>query len=152
MKTLALGLAALLATIAAASAGAASDAVRRFYQPEVGFEPDMAMRNRFVDPAKALFEKNDRLSNDGDAPGCIDFVLAIDAQDFNQARLDETLKLAEKVTGGTAEVTATFELFADQENVGREIVWSLRKVGAEWKVSDIASVTGNWRLSDFACD
>ena len=152
MRRAALALAILISGFSAASAGPASDAVRRFYQPEVGFEPDLAIRDRFVDPAKSVFERNDKLSKDGDQLGCIDFVLAIDAQDFSQNTLDDTLKLAEKLSGDTAEVTATFELFTDQENVEREIVWSLRKVGGEWKVADIASLTGEWRLSEFDCE
>ena len=37
----------------------------------------------------------------------------------------------------SATVTAKFSLFDDQPDSGREIVWSLRNVDGDWKVSDI---------------
>jgi len=150
-RSILLALALGLAT-EACWAGPASDAVRRFYQPEVGFEPDLALRDHFVDPAKSIFEKNDRLSNNGDEIGCIDFVLAIDAQDLDQDEIDRTLKLTEKATGDTAVVTATFRLFPGEEGYPREIVWDLRQVDGAWKVADIASITNDWRLSEFSCE
>lgn len=133
-----------------AAAGPASDAVKTFYAP-VGFEADPAMRDRFVDPAKSVFEQYDKSSANSEEVGCIDFVLAIDAQDYDQGELDRTLKLAETVSGNEATVMATFSLFPDSPEAARSIEWSLKKVGAEWKVSDIVSKANGWRLSSFDC-
>lgn len=132
----------------AAFAGAPADLVRSFYTP-VGYEADPAVRDKFVDPAKALFEKNDKAAERGDI--CIDFVPSIDAQDLDQAVIDRTLKLVEKVDGDTATVTATFDLFSGQEDAKRSILWSLTKMGGAWKVSDIASQTNGWTLSALGC-
>src|SRR5262245_42580904 len=75
-----------------ACAGPPSALVRSFYNP-VGYEPDKAVRDKFTDPAKSLFERNDKASDQGEI--CIDFVPSIDAQDLDQAVLDRTLKLDE---------------------------------------------------------
>jgi hypothetical protein len=134
---------------APAWAGPASDVVRFFYD-EPTFEPDPSVRDHFVDPAMGQFERNDALSGDGDA-GCIDWVLAIDAQDCDDATLEKTLKLDETVNGDAAEVSATFTLFPSGDDSAREIVWSLREVGGDWKVSDIESKTTDWKLSELDC-
>jgi hypothetical protein len=134
---------------AASLAGEASDAVMFFYS-EPTYEPDPALRDRFVDPAKSVFAASDKVAVNGDA--CIDWVLAIDAQDYDEATLASTLKLAESVKGDAAEVTATFTLFPDaQANSRREVLWTLREVGGAWKVADIASRTGGWTLSELTC-
>ncbi len=139
---------ALLAP-APALAGPASDAIRFFYD-EPTFEPDPSVRDHFVDPAKTQFERNDAMASGGDA-GCIDWVLAIDGQDFDEATLKKTLKLDETVNGDGAQVTATFTLFPTGEKSDREIVWSLKQVDGEWKVSDIESKTNDWKLSELDC-
>jgi hypothetical protein len=139
---------ALVAPVSA-FAGPASDAVRFFYD-EPTFEPDPSVRDHFVDPAKAQFERNDVLASGGDA-GCIDWVLAIDAQDYDDATLKRTLKLAETVNGGEAEVTAVFTLFPSGGDSAREILWTLKQVDGEWKVSDIESRTTAWKLSELDC-
>jgi len=131
-------------------AGPASDAVKFFYRPP-NFEVDPAVRERFVDPARAVFEANEKLSNGGQEVGCIDFVLAIDAQDYDDGEIARTLTLSEEVFSGEAEVRATFRLFPDDISSRREILWSLRNVDGEWKVSDIESLSGDWRLSKFDC-
>jgi hypothetical protein len=139
---------ALLAPVPAL-AGPASDAVRFFYD-EPTFEPDPSVRDRFVDPANKKFEENDALSSEGDA-GCIDWVLAIDGQDYDDATLKKTLKLDETVDGEEAEVTATFTLFPSGEDTDREIVWTLEQVDGDWKVADIESKTNDWKLSELDC-
>jgi hypothetical protein len=134
----------------AALAGPASDAVRFFYD-EPTFEPDPSVRDHFVDPAKTKFEQNDALSGDGDA-GCIDWVLAIDAQDFDDATLKKTLKLEESVNGDEAEVEATFTLFPDDKDTStRDVLWTLKDVDGDWKVADIESKTSDWKLSELDC-
>lgn len=147
MKSLPLALAVLVALPVAAFAGPPSDAVRFFYSPPT-YEPSPKLRDRFVDPAKAKFAENDK-TPDGDI-GCIDAVLAIDAQDYDEAAIKKTLKLQEKVSGDRATVTATLNIF-DGPDAKREIVWSLRKVGGKWKISDIESKTNGWKLSEFDC-
>jgi hypothetical protein len=134
---------------ASAFAGPAADAVRFFYE-EPAFEPDPSVRDRFVDPARTKFEQNDALSSDGDA-GCIDWVLAIDGQDYDDATLKRTLKLDETANGDEAEVTATFTLFPSGEDTAREIIWSLKEVDGDWKISDIESKTNDWTLSELDC-
>ncbi len=131
-----------------AFAGPASDAVRFFYSPPV-FEGDPELRDRFVDPARKIFEANDK-TPEGEI-GCIDFGVAVDAQDYDEAEIARTLKLSENVSGDTAEVTATFQLFPDEAESRREIVWSLVKAGGDWKVSDVASRTNDWRRGSFEC-
>ena len=150
IKRVCLAAALVLGVPTLALAGPASDAVRAFYAP-VGFEADPAMRGHFVDPAKSIFEQYDKSSANSEEVGCIDFVLAIDAQDYDQGELDRTLKLVESVAGNEATVTATFSLFPNSPDAARSIEWSLKKVGAEWKVSDIASKASGWRLSTFEC-
>ena len=82
MKSI-IAVAILAATLSAAQAGEATETVRGFYT-DVDFEPDPAMRDRFVDPARAKFEENDELSGNGAEVGCIDFVLSIDGQDYDE--------------------------------------------------------------------
>lgn len=134
---------------APALAGPASDAVRFFYSPPV-FEGDPALRGRFVDPARKIFEANDK-TPEGEI-GCIDFGVAVDAQDYDEAEIARTLELSEKISRDTAKVTAAFRLFPNEDESRREMLWSLTKVGGDWKVSDVASLTNDWRLSTFDCD
>ena len=66
-----------------------AETVRGFYT-DVEFEADPEFRDRFVDPAKAKFDENDAQSSNGEEVGCIDFVLAIDAQDYDEKVLAKT--------------------------------------------------------------
>ncbi|MDW6024114.1 DUF3828 domain-containing protein [Mesorhizobium sp. BAC0120] len=139
----------LVAMLSAAYAGGPADAVRPFYD-KVGYETDPEFRAKFVDPAKSKLEENDKLSGNGEEVGCIDWALSIDAQDYDEQELAKTLKLSEKEDGDKATVTATFNLFENQDSAG-EVIWSLQKAGGEWKISDIASKTGDWKLSSLDC-
>jgi hypothetical protein len=67
------GVAAVLLGLApgVAFAGSASDAVMFFYS-EPTYEPDPSVRDRFVDPAKSVFEASDKVAANGDA--CINWV------------------------------------------------------------------------------
>jgi len=140
----------LMTTLSAARAGEPVETVRAFYTNVVS-EVDPEFRSRFVNPAKAKFEENDKLLGDGEEVGCIDWVLSVDAQDYDTTVLAKTLQLTEKKDGQKATVTAKFDLFEDQPDSAREVVWSLEKVNGEWKVSDIASKTGGWKLSELKC-
>ncbi len=137
---------ALFVTGTAAYAGPATDAVQFFYK-EIGAEYDPANRDRFVDPARAVLTANEK----SEEP-CLDFGLATDAQDYDDQELARSLKFAEDVTGSEATVTASFRLFAGDSENDKEIVWSLRKVGSGWKISDIGQANGSWRLSEFTCE
>lgn len=145
-----LAVAAMLSP-AAAVAGSPTDAVQYFYSP-VRFAADPELRDRFVDPVRGIFEQNDALVGEGGEIGCIDFDPAIGGQDFDEAELERTLELREQVSDGRATVIARFRPFADSSSGTSEIEWSLTKVGGEWKISDIASLTDDWRLSEFACE
>ncbi len=135
---------------AAAMAGPASDAVKFFYT-QGRFVGDPDYRDRLVEPVKKLFDQNDAALASADGLPCIDADPALDAQDFDDAELARTLKLSETVNGDQAEVTATFDLFADSEDASREMVWSLKNIDGRWKVADIASKTNGWRLSELEC-
>jgi hypothetical protein len=140
----------LAMTLTAAHAGDAAETVRGFYT-DVEFEADPGFRDRFVDPARAKFDENDKLSSNGEEVGCIDFVLAIDAQDYDEKVLAKTLEISEQVEADSATVDAKFSLFEDQPDSKREIIWSLKDVDGAWKVSDIESKTSDWKLSKFEC-
>ena len=150
MPTPFIAAAILVTTLSAAHAGQPAEVVRAFYT-NVAFEADPEVRERFVNPAKAKFEENDKLSSDGEGVGCIGWVLSIDAQDYDETVLARTLQLAEETDGQKATVTATFELFENQPDSAREVAWSLEEVDGAWKVSDIASETGGWKLSELKC-
>lgn len=132
----------------AALAGPAADAVKFFYSP-VKWEADPQYRDRFVEPAKTLFDLNDQ-TPEGEM-GCIDFGPGVDAQDYDDATIKKTLKLDEKVDGDTAQVTANFTLFPEGEGNERQMLWTLKNVGGAWKIADIESVTNGWKLSGLEC-
>ena len=136
---------------ASAVAGPASDAVKFFYTP-VKFEADAQYRSRFTAPVTRLFEQNDEaIRKNPDQIACIDFEPGLDAQDFDQDSVSKTLGLSEKLDGDSGEVTATFQLFPDGDGATREMVWSLKKIGGDWKIADIASKTSDWKLSELEC-
>jgi hypothetical protein len=149
-----LAIAALLLA-SPALAGPASDAVKFFYVPQVKFEADAKYRDRFTEPVTKLFELNDEAQRKNpDELACIDFDPGLDAQDFDQKTVSKTLKLAESLDGDTGTVTATFTLFpadAGVEGAAREMVWSIKKIDGKWKISDIASRTNGWTLSQLEC-
>jgi hypothetical protein len=135
-------------------AASPSEAVKFFYGPPLQYEPDIELRGRFVDPAKAIFEQNDKsLANDQEVP-CLEASPGIDAQDYDETELARTLELTETVDGDNATVTARFTLFpgSTDDTAKREMRWSLKQVDGAWLVSDIESVTGGWKLSDVKCE
>jgi hypothetical protein len=141
-----------IAAPVAALAGPASDAVKFFYVPEVKFEADAQYRDRFTEPVTKLFDLNDQVTKKNpDQVACIDFDPGLDAQDFDQKTLSKTLKLAEKVDGDSAEVTASFDLFPEGDDMRREMHWSLKKIDGKWKIADITSKTNDWTLSKLDC-
>jgi hypothetical protein len=147
MHKLLIAMALSLMPATAAFAGPASDAVKFFYAPDAN-ETDPANRGRFTDPAASKLAEYDRSAEGGEL-GCIDWVMAIDAQDVNEEELARTLKLEEKVSGDDATVTARFKLFPTPDDAERSVIWTLKKVGGAWKVADIA--TADWALSKLEC-
>jgi hypothetical protein len=144
--------AACLAFPSLALAGPASNAVRFFYAPTVRFEADAQYRDRFTEPVTKLFALNDEaIRKKPDEVPCIDFDPGLDAQDFDQKTVNRTLKLDEHVDGDSAEVVATFTLFPEGDDAGREMHWTLKKVDGKWKIADISSKTSNWTLSQLEC-
>ncbi len=143
-----LALGVMLVSPLAAQAGEPAEAVRYFYD-HAGSETDPANRDRFTDPARAMLDMAETNAAPDEA-GCIDFVLAIDAQDLDDGILAKTLTFEETAEGDAAMVMARFRLFADQETDSM-IEWDVKKIGGAWKVADIASKANDWRLSAFDC-
>ena len=130
-----------VATSIPAYSGEASDAVRYFYDnPDAAFEAD---GKRIADPMLEVIKAN---AAKNDEP-CIDFSPVMDAQDWDEKEVKDSLKLSEAVDAQTAIVTATFKLFGED----RSLEWALFKVDGVWKVTDIASKTGEWAVSGFEC-
>ena len=70
----------------ASLAASPSEAVKFFYGPPLQYEPDIELRGRFIDPAKSVFEQNDKsMANDQEVP-CIEASPGIDAQDYDESR------------------------------------------------------------------
>lgn len=144
MKVLATA-ALLLMTFGSAHAGPASDAVAIFYgNPDAAF--DETERDRFVDPARALLDANDRLWEEQQET-CIGFSFVIDGQDWDDDEIAGSLDLAETVQGDGAIVLARFSNFGET----RTLEWTLERAGGTWRVADVMSTEGNWRLSELSC-
>ena len=137
---------ALFASQTPSFAGAALDAVQPFYaQPGLEFEP--SARDRFTDPAKNILNQNDAIKQTGEE-GCLDPALAFDDTDYDYADVMASLKFVEAVKGDQAVVSALFRA----EGEPARVEWKLRKVGEEWKIADIFSLTKDWALSQFNCE
>jgi hypothetical protein len=150
MKKSMLALAIVIAVPIGAKAGEPSELVKRFYD-QVGLEFEPSGRALFTPPASDVLEQSDKMSKGGEEVGCIDFGLAVDGQDYDDAEIARTLKLDEKVDGENAAVTASFNLFVGDDTATRQIQWILKRVGGDWKVADISSATSDWKLSEFDC-
>jgi hypothetical protein len=137
----------LLALSNWAVAGEATDAVKAFYD-HPGLELEASARNRFVDPARKVLELDAAIKAGGEPEGCLDPALPFDDTDYDPAEVTRTLKLAEVIDGDNAKVVATFKA---PDGVAR-LEWKLRKVGGQWKVADLVSMTKDWALSQFNCE
>lgn len=143
---LAVALACAFLSPVAAFAGPAADAVSYFYRQGIGTESMEESRSRFTGPAKAFLDANDRIFDEREEI-CLDFGLAVDGQDYDEAEVARSLKLDETVSGTGAIVIARFTNFGEP----REIEWTLVEEGGAWKVSDIANNALGWRVSRFTC-
>jgi hypothetical protein len=135
---------AVLALVAApAFAQDPTEAVQFFYN-DPGSELATENRDRFVGKAKEVLDASDKESADGP---CIDFMLSVDGQDFDEDELKKSLNLAGGIAGDYASVDATFKQFGEET----KIVWLLEKTGDEWKISDIESPKNGWKLTGIDC-
>jgi hypothetical protein len=141
-----LSLSLLAVTGASAMAGEPSDAVKYFYD-DPGSEYQLENRDRFTGPMLDYLNAVNA-AWDRDETICVDFVFSIDGQDFDQEEISSSLKLDETVSGDSATVVAHFTNFEQPS----DIEWTLRKDAGRWLVSDIASLTTNWRVSSMTCE
>lgn len=136
----------LLLSSARAFAGTPTEAVRPFYD-HVGMEADPKERYRFVDPARQVLDAGDRLRASGEGD-CFDPNLALDGVVAEEAEIDRTLKLVEAVRGDTAIVVVAFSVAGEPHRMQ----WKLKRVGGDWKIEDLLSVTNEWALSQYQCE
>ena len=137
--------AALALSATPAFAADPTEAVQFFYN-DPGSELSTENRGRFAGKAKDVLDAADKEAESDNGP-CIDFMLSVDGQDFDDDELKKSLNLAGAISGDTATVKATFKQFGEDA----EIIWSLEKAGGDWKVSDIASVKNDWKLTGIDC-
>ena len=126
--------------------GSPTALVRPFYE-HPGLELDPAQRRNFIDPAKAVLDKSDTLRKSGQGE-CLDANMALDNADYDKLAIDKSLKSIEAVNGDQAKVVVAFVVEGNQHR----LEWKLKKVGGDWKISDLLSVTGEWALSQYQCE
>ncbi|MCG6113889.1 MAG: hypothetical protein MEQ84_01710 [Mesorhizobium sp.] len=120
------------------------DAVRPFYE-NIGMEYDDASLELFVDPARSVIEADRRMAEEGDL--CLGFLLSVDAQDYDEAEIAQSLELSQDGDDERAEVTARFSNFGGNQT----IIWRLVNQDG-WKIADIGSAANDWWLSELGCD
>jgi hypothetical protein len=126
--------------------GSPTAVVKPFYD-HVGLELDPAQRKNFIDPAKTVLDKSDALRASG-AGECLDPNMALDNADYDKLAIDRSLRTIEAVNGDEAKVVVAFVV----EGNKHRLEWKLKKVGGDWKISDLLSVTGEWALSQYQCE
>lgn len=126
--------------------GSPTAVVRPFYD-QVGLEVDPAQRGYFIDPAKTVLDKSDALRKSGQGE-CLDPNMAFDNADYDKAEIDKSLKTLESINGDQAKVIVAFVVAGNPHR----LEWKFKKVGGEWKISDLLSVTGEWALSQYQCE
>jgi len=147
VRAVAFLIAVLAAVPCPACAGAPTEAVRPFYTtPGLEFQP--AARDRFIDPARKVLDADEAIRKSGETDGCLDPALALDDTDYDYADVMASLKFVEAVKGDQAVVSALFRA----EGEPARVEWKLRKVGEDWKIADIFSLTKDWALSQFNCE
>ena len=126
--------------------GSPTAAIRSFYD-HAGPDIDGVERSRFTDPAKAVLDKNDLLEKSGQGD-CLDPDMALDNVPYDKAAFDASLKTLEAVKGEEAKVVVAFV----DAGTAHRLEWKLKKIGNDWKISDLLSVTGEWALSQYQCE
>ncbi len=126
--------------------GSPTAVVKPFYE-HLGLELDPAQRKNFIDPAKTVLDKSDALRASGEGE-CLDPNMALDNADYDKLAIDRSLRTIEAVNGDEAKVVVAFVV----EGNKHRLEWKLKKVGGDWKISDLLSVTGEWALSQYQCE
>ena len=135
----------LLTAAAPAHAGPAADVVAYLYA-HIDAPFEAAERDRFTGPARALLDANDALWEEGQE-ACLDFSFVVDGQDWDDGEIAGSLALTEAVDGDAAVVTARFTNFGETHTLD----WTLARDGGVWRIADVASPAGAWRLSTLTC-
>ncbi len=142
MKRIVLSLAfSMLSGIA--FAGQPMDVVKPFYA-DPGSELGAENVDKYTGKANEVMKLSNDPSNDG---ACIDFMMSLNAQDFDEAELKKTLDITEALAGDYATVVATYKIF----NEPMEINWEMEKVEDTWKIADIYPKDKSWQLTKFEC-
>ncbi|TIW99732.1 MAG: hypothetical protein E5V59_06970 [Mesorhizobium sp.] len=131
----------------AEAAPAAPTAVVRPFYDQVGLEIDPSERAHFIDPAKTVLDKSDALRKSGQGE-CLDPNMALDNADYDKTEIDKSLKTLEAINGDQAKVIVAFVVAGNPHR----LEWKFRKVGGDWKITDLLSVTGEWALSQYQCE
>ncbi|TGP27067.1 MULTISPECIES: hypothetical protein [unclassified Mesorhizobium] len=126
--------------------GSPTAVVKPFYE-HPGLELDPTQRKNFIDPAKTVLDKSDALRASGQGE-CLDPNMAFDNADYDKRAIDKSLKTIEAVNRDEAKVVVAFVVEGHQHR----LEWKLKKVGGDWKISDLLSVTGEWALSQYQCE
>ena len=134
------------APVAPVMPGSPTAVVKPFYE-HLGLELDPAQRKNFIDPAKSVLDKSDALRASGQGE-CLDPNMALDNADYDKLAIDKSLRSIEAVNGDEAKVVVAFVVEGHQHR----LEWKLKKVGGDWKISDLLSVTGEWALSQYQCE
>ncbi|QKD04427.1 hypothetical protein [Mesorhizobium loti] len=126
--------------------GSPTAVVRPFYN-QVNLEVDPSQRGHFIDPAKTVLDKSDALRKSGQGE-CLDPNMALDNADYDKDEIDKSLKTIEAINGDQAKVVVAFVVAGNPHR----LEWKLKKVGGDWKITDLLSVTGEWALSQYQCE
>ena len=117
----------------------------RLHQPGLELQP--AENKRFVDPARKVFDDNQKLIESGEG-SCLDPDMAFDNAPYDKAGIDASLKMRGAADGDTGRVIVLFMAGGETH----EMEWKLKLVGGDWKIADILSITGEWALSQYNCE
>ncbi|QKC84442.1 hypothetical protein [Mesorhizobium sp. NZP2077] len=126
--------------------GSPTAVVRPFYD-QVNLEVDPSERSHFIDPAKTVLDKSDALRKSGQGE-CLDPNMALDNADYDKDEIDKSLKTLEAINADQAKVVVAFVVAGNPHR----LEWKLKKVGGDWKITDLLSVTGEWALSQYQCE
>ncbi|TIS38220.1 MAG: hypothetical protein E5X01_14070, partial [Mesorhizobium sp.] len=126
--------------------GSPTAVVKPFYE-HLGLELDPSQRKNFSDPAKSVLDKAGALRASGQGE-CLDPNMALDNADYDKLAIDKSLRTIEAINGDEAKVVVVFVVEGHQHR----LEWKLKKVGGDWKIFDLLSVTGEWALSQYQCE
>jgi hypothetical protein len=125
--------------------GSPSAVVKPFYD-RYGLELDPTQRDHFIDPARKVLDGNDALKKSGQGD-CLDQNMSLDNAVADRTEIEKTFRMLQSVNGDRAIVVVQFI----EAGAPHRLEWKLAKVGDEWKISDLLSVTGEWALSQYQC-